>query len=188
MIEAAVEVGFADLSVKRVADRLGVGPTALYHHVANLHDLHVAAGEHVMSGLELPQGAPSARAYLEELARSLRSLERRHPGIGAFCASGDPDAVTTQVTIEAAAQGLAELDIAVPDAMMLTAITANFAFSFATTERAESRSAAPATDELFEWVMGNTIDALLSDRANAPWNRPDGTIAYHGPPPTAAAN
>ena len=110
MIEAAVEVGFADLSVKRVADRLGVGPTALYHHVANLHDLHVAAGEHVMSGLELPQGAPSARAYLEELARSLRSLERRHPGIGAFCASDDPDAVTTQVTIEAAAQGLAELE------------------------------------------------------------------------------
>jgi len=152
---------------------LGVGPTALYHHVASLHDLYVATGEHIMSALELPVGAASAREYLAALARSLRALERRHPGIGAFCAAGDPDAVATQATIAAAAQGLAELDTELPDATMLTAITANFAFSFATTERTESRSAEPSTDALFEWVMGNTIDALLSDRANAPWNQHD---------------
>jgi len=172
VVEAAVDVGFADLSIKRVADRLGVVPTALYHHVANRHDLYVAAGEHVVDGLELPRDATSPGGYLRELAHALRHLEQRHPGIGAFCSTADPAATATEEKISAAAADLTEMDVSSTDAAMLTAIAANIAFSFAATERAEGqRAASDQADELFDWVITNAVGALVSDRANAPWNR-----------------
>ena len=37
--EAAGEIGLADLTLKAVADRLGVSVTGLYHHIADKDDL-----------------------------------------------------------------------------------------------------------------------------------------------------
>lgn len=170
VIEAGVAVGLPDLSVKAVAERLGVRPSALYHHVTNLHDLHIAVGDHIAASLQLPIDAADAPAFLLDLARSLLELERRHPGIGAFFAAAEPDARAARAVVQSAAEHLATRGVAAVDAQMLTGIVANMAFAFAGRERTE-RPGAHDTQlaALFDWVVRNAVGSMLAGLPDAPW-------------------
>ena len=47
--EAVLELGLDGISMKAVADHLGVSVAGLYHHVANRHELLVLAAERSLS-------------------------------------------------------------------------------------------------------------------------------------------
>ena len=53
--EAAGEIGLADLTLKAVADRLGVSVTGLYHHIADKDDLMRLAAEYSAHRVPLPE-------------------------------------------------------------------------------------------------------------------------------------
>ncbi len=53
--EAAHEIGLADLTMKSVADRLGVSVPGLYHHVGGKADLLRLTAEYSAAHLELPR-------------------------------------------------------------------------------------------------------------------------------------
>lgn len=53
--EAAQEVGLADLTLRAVADRLGVSVAGLYHHIEGKNDLLRLAAEHAASRMTIPR-------------------------------------------------------------------------------------------------------------------------------------
>jgi AcrR family transcriptional regulator len=78
----ADEKGAAGFSMRAVADRLGVTPMALYHHVADKAGLVALLVDRVIAERALP---PPTGAWLDdlfELARWMREATLAHPAIG----------------------------------------------------------------------------------------------------------
>ncbi len=88
MVEAAArladEIGFHELTMVLLAERLGVRPPSLYKHVANLADLRHRIATSVMTQLgEQIRDALQAKAghdALHALFHAVRSFVRAHPG------------------------------------------------------------------------------------------------------------
>ncbi|MEM9607840.1 MAG: TetR family transcriptional regulator [Actinomycetota bacterium] len=78
---AAVDVGFAGLTVKAVADQLGVTHGALYGHVADRDDLVLAAVEEVVASLDTPQPTADWRSFLQREAVAVWRMFAAHPGM-----------------------------------------------------------------------------------------------------------
>ncbi len=82
----AAAVGIADaeglegLSMRRVADRLGVGTMSLYRYVPGKAELLDVMVDRVSGEVERPDDVPGGwRARLERVARENRRLYERHP-------------------------------------------------------------------------------------------------------------
>ncbi|MBO9534551.1 MAG: TetR/AcrR family transcriptional regulator C-terminal domain-containing protein [Solirubrobacteraceae bacterium] len=91
---AAVELvdaeGVEALSMRRIAQSLGVGTMTLYHYVANKDELLALIDDAVMSEMVIPADEFPAgwRERLTAIAVSTRALHRRHPWL--LAAVGEP--------------------------------------------------------------------------------------------------
>ncbi|MGB2570058.1 TetR/AcrR family transcriptional regulator [Micromonospora citrea] len=83
IVRAAVEVadteGLAALSMRRVAERLGVGTMSLYTHVPGKGELLDVMLDTVYGETARPQDVGGWRARLEQIARENWALYLRHP-------------------------------------------------------------------------------------------------------------
>ncbi len=79
--EAAIAIGFEQLTVTAVADRLGVSHAALYSHVRDRNDLVLAAAELITDELDWPPVGPSWRDLLRKEAVLIWATFRRHSGL-----------------------------------------------------------------------------------------------------------
>ncbi|MDG4826118.1 TetR/AcrR family transcriptional regulator [Asanoa sp. WMMD1127] len=83
IVTAAIEIadgdGLANLSMRRVAERLGVGAMSLYTYVPGKGELLDLMIDQVLGETERPEPAPEWRARLEQVARANLALYRRHP-------------------------------------------------------------------------------------------------------------
>jgi AcrR family transcriptional regulator len=79
-IELADEHGLDAVSTRRIATRLGSGPTSMYWHVPSKADLYELMFDTAVGEVELP-GRPSGdwQADLRALARSTHAMLQRHP-------------------------------------------------------------------------------------------------------------
>lgn len=82
-LEMVDDDGIAAVTMRSLADRLGVVPMALYRHVRNKDDLLDGVVEVATSGVEIPEASLGWRAGLSALARSLRDTLLEHPRIAA---------------------------------------------------------------------------------------------------------
>ena len=73
--------GFDALTMRRLSDRLGVVPMALYRHVANKDDLILGVIDLAVSLVPIPSIELDWRSGLHELAHSIRRTMLQHPGI-----------------------------------------------------------------------------------------------------------
>lgn len=73
--------GFDALTMRRLAERLGVVPMALYRHVANKDDLILGVIDLAVSLVPIPAPDLDWRSGLHELAHSIRRTMLQHPGI-----------------------------------------------------------------------------------------------------------
>ncbi|MCH8571588.1 TetR family transcriptional regulator [Nesterenkonia sp. AY15] len=75
MVEAATEIleqyGLADLSMRRVATRLGVQPSALYWHVRDKQSLLALVADRLLDGVVFSAPLPEWRAELRARAVTL---------------------------------------------------------------------------------------------------------------------
>lgn len=79
--EAVLAVGFEDLTMVAVADRLGVTHAGLYTHVADRDDLVIAAADHLVDGLPPPVTVADWREVLTSEAWRIWDAAAAHPGM-----------------------------------------------------------------------------------------------------------
>lgn len=71
--------GLAALTIRSLAEELGVKPMSLYHHVAGKDDILDGIVDVVFSEIELPRPGGDWRSELGRRAGSARQVLRRHP-------------------------------------------------------------------------------------------------------------
>jgi AcrR family transcriptional regulator len=79
-LELADQSGLDALTLRRLADRLGVTPMALYRHVADKGDLLDGVADLLYAELDVPEPEPDWWPGLAALARSVRRVLLAHPG------------------------------------------------------------------------------------------------------------
>jgi TetR/AcrR family transcriptional regulator, tetracycline repressor protein len=140
--------GAAALTMRDLADELGVSPMAAYYYVDNKDGLLRLVGDHVYAGVEVPP--PDSGPWherLKELVRAQRRAMRPYPGLSEALLYVDME---HKRRLEDA-----ELDIL---------LDAGF----------PAASAVPAFRTVLSWVSGNSaIETILRDpkkrRASAAW-------------------
>lgn len=78
-VELADETGLEGVSMRRLADRLGVVPMALYKHVANKDRLLDGMVDVVVGGIAAPDGATGWKPALRARVLAAREQLLRHP-------------------------------------------------------------------------------------------------------------
>ncbi len=73
--------GLDSLTMRRLAERLGVVPMAIYRHVSNKDDLIEALLDRAVSKVPIPDPSLDWRAGLGQLAVAIRRTMLEHPGI-----------------------------------------------------------------------------------------------------------
>jgi AcrR family transcriptional regulator len=86
IVDAALKVldreGLSAMSMRRVAQELGTGPSSLYAHVTNLGELEDLIFDRVLGELELPVPDPARwQEQIHDLLFASIELMRRHPGV-----------------------------------------------------------------------------------------------------------
>ena len=71
--------GIAGLTIRSLAEQLGVKPMSVYHHVANKDEILDGIVDIVFSQIELPSANGEWRAEISRRARSARAVLRQHP-------------------------------------------------------------------------------------------------------------
>jgi AcrR family transcriptional regulator len=71
--------GIGSLTMRRLAQELGVEAMSLYHHVANKHDILDGMVELVFSEIELPSENTDWKTAMRQRAGSVRAALTRHP-------------------------------------------------------------------------------------------------------------
>ena len=71
--------GIAGLTIRSLAEVLGVKPMSVYHHVANKDEILDGIVDIVFSEIELPSVEGEWRVEINKRASSARSVLRRHP-------------------------------------------------------------------------------------------------------------
>lgn len=77
-IELADEIGIDPLTIRRLADHLGVKPMAIYHHVANKDEIIDGMVDHVFAEIALPDPDDGWKESMRKRARSARVALARH--------------------------------------------------------------------------------------------------------------
>jgi AcrR family transcriptional regulator len=71
--------GAGSLTIRSLADKLGVKPMSVYHYVANKEEILDAIVDLVFAEIELPRAGGDWRAEMRRRAVSARQVLRRHP-------------------------------------------------------------------------------------------------------------
>jgi AcrR family transcriptional regulator len=137
IVAAGAAIGLPELSMKAVADALGVSPQALYRHVRDREALEVLVGEHLMAGFELPDdvGQPWPD-YLIELGHRLREALSPNPGLGTYLRRVGAASAGTLRIIDRCDQVLVSRGLRPVDALMAGGTVANFAIAYVELEAA----------------------------------------------------
>ncbi|MFE3454853.1 TetR/AcrR family transcriptional regulator C-terminal domain-containing protein [Nonomuraea sp. NPDC059194] len=98
VVRAAIEIadaeGLGALTMRGVAGKLGVAPMSPYKHVESKEDLILLMADTVYGSLTYPEKRPDGwRAGLEEVARTMWTLHRRHSWLGLITSLNRPVAL-----------------------------------------------------------------------------------------------
>jgi AcrR family transcriptional regulator len=82
VLETAVELadagGIGSVTIRSLAEKLGVKPMSVYHHVANKEEILGGIVDRVFAEIELPGTGGDWRAEMRRRASSARQVLRRH--------------------------------------------------------------------------------------------------------------
>ncbi len=188
IVEAALALGLSNLTMKAVADRLGVGTAALYYHVKNRDELLALVAVTLIDKADLPKAIPPEawREALARVARGLRAKFQAADGLAeyAFCDPAMPPEILT--LHETAASALVQAGFAPRTAwlalrsvvdfveasvfreqkqhspsetVLMAQIAAMGPAAFPTLMAAFAAATAPA-DEMFEYGLERLLDGI----------------------------
>jgi len=154
--------GLDGLSMRRLAEALGVTPMALYRHVSNKDEILAEVVDAVLRDAGLPDvGAGDWAGWLAAAAHQLRTLLVEHPGaLGVFCR----EPVTTPAAAARLAEGLERLQAAgfgTDEAARAYAAVHTYTIGFCSL--AATRSAGAGAHPQVAEVAGVDIGAFTSE-------------------------
>jgi AcrR family transcriptional regulator len=140
VLSAAVAVadggGVGSLTIRSLADRLGVKPMSVYHYVANKEEILDAIVDLVFGEIELPQAGGDWRAEMRRRAVSARQVLRRHPWAIALLQSRTSPGPATLRHHDAFIGTLREAGFSVPMTAHALALIDSYVYGFALSESA----------------------------------------------------
>lgn len=77
-VELADEIGIDPLTIRKLADHLGVKPMAIYHHVANKEEIIDGMVDQVFAEIDLPPAGMPWQDAIRVRVRSARRVLARH--------------------------------------------------------------------------------------------------------------
>jgi AcrR family transcriptional regulator len=166
VLDAALVVmearGLDGVSMRAVAERIGVTPMALYHHVRDKQDLVDGVVERLLSEISLPAPELPWDERLRALGESLRASARRHPDAFLLLLRR-PAATTAALRVRDAVYAtLRDAGVAEPTVPRLERLLSTFMIGFAASESA-GRFAAhdrPTLNADLEWALAR-IRAMI---------------------------
>ena len=157
IVDAAMRIldtyGLGDLSMRRVADDLGVQAGALYYHVPNKQSLLAAVADHILAELETPTTADPT-AHLTEWASSLRQALLSHRDAAELVASAHALGLGTVDACGGGEAVLAEAGLPEPAATMAALL--HFVLGHVTGEQTRA--------QLHALGVVDTFDAAVAER------------------------
>jgi AcrR family transcriptional regulator len=162
-LDLADTSGLAAVTMRAVADRLGVTPMALYRHVGDKQQLFDGLVELLLQELPLPSPELPWRDRLGAMAAAMRATARRHPVVFPLLLqrpAATAGALRVREVVYACLReaGLDESGVARAERMLST-----FVIGFATSEAAGRFSVTgPELDDDFAWATARLLTALAT--------------------------
>ena len=181
IVDAAFEIfeekGGDAVSIRGVAARLGLTPTAMYTYFTSKNALQRAMVEQVFSGLDLVAAAdPSVpwRTRVHRLAADVRSRFAEHPGAIVLVASGPLDGRHALSFGETLLEGFTGAGMPLADAARATAAVRAYVLGVVTLDASDSGRDAEAADapsalwtEATQHPLTEAVNLLAADGASA---------------------
>jgi TetR/AcrR family tetracycline transcriptional repressor len=128
------EVGLDDLTMRRLAERLGVKAASLYRHVRNKDELLALLGDEISSEIPFARAAGSWRSQLTEMAWNVRRGLLAHRDAARVLANTPPVGPRRLKHIEAVLQAVRAAGLKDRDAARAAYHLNNFVTEFAADE------------------------------------------------------
>jgi AcrR family transcriptional regulator len=157
VLRAAVDLadrgGAGSLSMRKLAQELGVEAMSLYHHVANKDAILDGIVDVVFSEIELPSGATSWKAAMRQRATSAREALRRHPWATALMESRSTPGPATLRHHDAVLGILRNAGFSIELAAHAYSVLDSYIYGFALQETSLPFNTPEETAELAESIM-----------------------------------
>ena len=128
--------GFAAVSMRRVAQELGVGTMSLYYYAKSKAELISAMDDALMAEVQVPTLPEDWRKALTAIALRTRDVFVRHPWALASMQSAPPG-VNAMVHMEQCLQALAKTSMTTEAKLTLLALVDDFVFGYTLRETAD---------------------------------------------------
>jgi AcrR family transcriptional regulator len=133
-LEIADEGGLAAVSMRAVAERVGLTPMALYPHVGGKEGLLDGLLERLLSEVPLPGPELDWASRLRTLAHGLRAAAARHPAVFGLLVSRPSVAAGSLLVIEAVFQALLAAGVPAAEVPRVERLVSTFVIGYATSE------------------------------------------------------
>lgn len=161
-LELADTKGLAAVSMRAVADRLGVTPMALYRHVGDKQQLLDGLVEQLLLELPLPEAALPWRDRLGAMASAMRATARRHPDVFPLLLqrpAATPGALRVREIVYQALREAGVDEAGVPRAERMLS---TFVIGFAASEAAGRFTVTSRElDDDFAWAAARMLNTLV---------------------------
>ncbi|HEV7372529.1 TetR/AcrR family transcriptional regulator [Arenibaculum sp.] len=114
------------LSMRRLADHLGVSPMALYNHVADKQDLLRGVAREIIGRMAVPRDHPDWRERVKACFRELRRVCLAHPGVVRLMETAGVAPPSVFEPMEATLEALDGIGMAPQDALRAYFLLTNF--------------------------------------------------------------
>lgn len=150
IIEAALGLGLQNLTMTRLANRLGVGMATLYHHVSGIDAVTEAVADQLINDTDVMlsnSADPDLKSFLYEAGTRLREMFSAAPGFAAIANRSPRLRGRILAVHEKATAKLVELGLGPGQALMVIRVLADYIES------------STARDDL--WAAGENTKASL---------------------------
>jgi AcrR family transcriptional regulator len=153
-IAVADSTGIGSLTMRSLAQALGVKPMSLYHHVANKEEIFNGIVDVVFGEIELPAPEDEWRPAMRQRAISARQALGRHPWATALMSSRTSPGPATLRHLDALIGTLRRAGFSVPMAAHALSVIDSYIYGFALQEATlpfdDSDSAAELAGQIME--------------------------------------
>ena len=155
IVDAALELietdGFEALTMRRLADRLGVGAMTLYGYVRTKEDLLAALADRFLDEVELPAAGTPWQERIAEVFGSVRRVFVEHPELAQIVATQPIDGVAAYRGAEVVFAALDEAGLDDAGKVAAFETLTSFTAGFTLREAARAQRGAPSSERL-RWL------------------------------------